>query len=307
MSHQVADFNGDSNPDLCMIGMVSSTAARMGALGVNHPDFPTLIESRKQMTHGNRIWLNQGNDQWAPVGQEESFRDTGWAWGNCFGDFDNDGSGEFYIANGHMTNLSSEDMEGEYWRFEVYTAGPMADAMSRYLTLRGQRMATESTSIGGHHHNAFLNQTPLGWKDLAWLDGVAIPEDCLNTASLDVNQDGALDLVVISKAIVPEAAFRVKVFKNTGSPNHWIGVRFDAEAGKTIWGSRVDLRMKNGSTQNILGTQLTRIPNPAGSICSFWIGIQSRGGVGNCDLARQLKNRDSVSKSKPVAPSEKRG
>jgi enediyne biosynthesis protein E4 len=275
MSHHVGDLNGDSYPDICMFGMAPKTASRMSQMGVAHPDFPSVIESRKAMTYGNRIWTNQGSDQWQQHDWGSDFRDTGWTWGNSLGDFDNDGEVELYVANGYMSNLSSEDLDGDFWRFIVYTVGSTDEAMSQYLHHRSQKFSTESISLGGHHHNVFLHRTPIGWKDLAWLDGVALPDDSLNTATIDFNQDGALDLVVVTQSIVPETSFRLRVFENSGSPNNWIGIRLDREPGKAPWGTRVDLKMNNGSTKTswVISSQGYR--TQPGAFAHFGLGSEA--------------------------------
>lgn len=275
MSHLIGDFDGDTRPDLAMFGMVPKQAVRMDQMGVAHPGFPSVVESRKAMIYGNRIWMNQGEDQWTQEDWGEDYRDTGWTWGSTFSDFDNDGRGDFYIGNGYMSNHSSEDLDGDFWRFVVYTVGNTTEAMEQYMSARSQRFAMDSMSLGGHHFNAFLQLTPLGWKDFAWLDGIALSDDSLNSVSLDFNHDGALDLAIVTQSIIPELNFRLKVFKNQGNANHWIGVRFDVEAGKNIWGSRVELKMKNGTTQTswVLSSQGFR--TQPGAFAHFGLGSDS--------------------------------
>ena len=249
MGHIVGDFDRDGRPDFMMIGMNSVPAIRMEAAGVFHPGFPKMREGRRELSHGNRVWLNRGSDGWKVPAWERQVAETGWSWGGAWLDSNNDGLGEFYIVNGFVSNESAFDFEqAERWSCEVYQGGlDRNPARSDYIDHRSRLIAQTGVSEGGHYRNQWLAPVGGDWQELGWIGGIALPEDCRNVVAWDYDGDGLQDLVVVTKEIYPTPQTVVRLFHNEQPGGHWLAVRVPPSAGVSPWGSEVTVTLSDGS------------------------------------------------------------
>jgi hypothetical protein len=248
MGHVVGDFDRDGRPDFMMIGMNSAPVARMEAAGVHHPGFPQVREGRREMTHGNRVWLNRGGGRWEVAPWERQVAETGWAWGAAWLDSNNDGLGEFYVANGFISNESAWDYQAEHWSTEVYQGGGEPDAArAEYWQRRSQLKMESGASEGGHHRNQWLAPVGSDWQELGWLGGIALPEDCRNVVAWDYDGDGLQDLLVVTQEEYPTAQTVLRVFRNEHPGGDWLAIRVPPQAGVSPWGGEVTLNFVDGS------------------------------------------------------------
>lgn len=250
MGHVVGDFDRDGRPDFMMIGMNSAPATRMEAASVHHPGFPQVREGRREMTHGNRVWLNRGGGRWEVAPWERQVAETGWAWGAAWLDSNNDGLGEFYVVNGFISNESAFDYQAEHWSTEVYQGGGEPDAArAEYWQRRSQIKMESGASEGGHHRNQWLVQVGPDWQELGWLGGIALPEDCRNVVAWDYDGDGRQDLLVVTQEEYPTPQAVLRVFHNEHPSGDWLAVRVPPRAGVSPWGSEVTLSLSDGSVR----------------------------------------------------------
>lgn len=273
MGHVVADFDRDGRPDVMMIGMDSAPATRMDASGVNHPAFPRYREGRREMTHGNRVWLNRGDGRWEVAPWEGMVARTGWSWGAAWVDSDNDGRGEFYVANGFISGESAYDLQAQHWACEVYQGGPDAnEGRSEYWQRRSHSRIESGISEGGHHRNQWLVPVGTDWQEMGWLGGIALPEDCRNVVAWDYDGDGRQDLVVLTQEEYPTPRTVLRVFHNQHPAGNWLAVRVPPRAGVSPWGVEVTLTLADGSIRRdwILDQQGYRTQPPP--VAHFGLG-----------------------------------
>ena len=250
MGHVIGDFDRDGRPDFMMIGMNSVPASRMEAAGVNHPGFPQVREGRREMTHGNRVWLNRGGGRWQVAPWEKQVAETGWSWGATWFDANNDGLGEFYVVNGFISNESAYDFQAEHWSCEVYQGGGEADpARADYWRHRSHLKSATGVSEGGHHRNQWLAPVGADWQELGWLGGIALPEDCRNAVAWDYDGDGRQDLVVVTQEEYPTPQTVLRVFHNELPGGDWLAVRVPPRAGVSPWGAEVTLKLADGTVR----------------------------------------------------------
>jgi hypothetical protein len=248
MGHVVADFDRDGRPDFMMVGMNSAPANRMDSVGVHHPDLPAVRIGRREMTHGNRVWLNRGSGRWEVPRWEGQVAETGWSWGAAWLDANNDGLGEFYVVNGFISGESAYDLQAEHWSCEIYQGGPDAnEARSEYWQRRSHSRGESGISEGGHHRNQWLVPVGTDWQEMGWLGGIALPEDCRNVVAWDYDGDGRQDLVVITQEEYPIPRSVLRVFRNEQSVGNWLTVRVPPRSGVSPWGAEVALTLDDGS------------------------------------------------------------
>ena len=61
MSHTFGDYDGDGRVDLYMVGMSSTTARRLDALGLAREGFDEYTSMRAPMSYGNRLYVSRGD------------------------------------------------------------------------------------------------------------------------------------------------------------------------------------------------------------------------------------------------------
>jgi len=173
--------------------------------------FVTNISERGYLFQNNNLRLN---------GMPEAGRfknvadpqvaDAGWAWGAQFGDFNNDGTNELFVANGFI----SADKGKSYW----YSMSKIAGANGRLFEDARSWPAFGSTSLSGYERSrVYLNRGLAGWVDVAEKVGVSDDYDGRAVALADLRNRGAVDVIVANQN-QPAVLYR----DYPDSANHWI-------------------------------------------------------------------------------------
>lgn len=233
-----ADFNGDGWPDLFLandygpeelyindqghgfhlddVGLSETSKSGMSAsLGDVYNRgrldvFVSNISERGYLFQSNDLRLNflkeahrLENVAKGPVA------DAGWAWGAQFGDLDNDGRNELFIANGFISGSRTRS----YW----YDMSKVAGANRNLFEDAKNWPAIGDASLSGYERSRVLvNAEDKGWVDVAKQVGVTDSLDGRAVALADLSNRGALDV------IVADQNQRAVVYRSTPDPtNHW--------------------------------------------------------------------------------------
>ena len=108
MGIDVADYDGDGLPDLSISKMFSKAGNRLLSMDLNGDQ--KWLDIAKTAARGNSLFHNGGKLHFDEVGDTAGIRRAGWAWGCEFGDVDNDGTLDLYVANGYHTGPSEDDL-----------------------------------------------------------------------------------------------------------------------------------------------------------------------------------------------------
>jgi hypothetical protein len=236
-----ADFNGDGWPDIYLAndygpeelylndrgrgfklttaGLESESKSGMSAtLGdaFNRgrlDAFVTNISERGYLFQNNNLRLNQmrENGRFRNVA-EGAIADAGWAWGAQFGDFNNDGSNELFVANGFI----SADSARSYW----YSMSKIAGANGRFFEDAASWPAFGNASLSGYEPSrVYINRGVAGWVDIARNVGVTDLYDGRAVAIADLSNRGAQDVIVANQN-QPAVLYR----DYPDSANHWVAL-----------------------------------------------------------------------------------
>ena len=174
--------------------------------------FVTNISERGYLFQNNNLRLNQMPDarRFRNVADAQ-LADAGWAWGSQFGDLNNDGTNELFVANGFI----SGDPKTSYW----YAMSKIAGANGRLFEDAKTWPAFGNASLSGYERSrVFLNRGLAGWFDVASTVGVTDSYDGRAVALADLSNGGALDVIVANQN-QPAVVYR----NHPDAANHWIG------------------------------------------------------------------------------------
>jgi hypothetical protein len=240
-----ADFNGDGWPDLYVAndygpeelylndhgqrfvlskaGLESESKSGMAvALGdaFNRgrlDAFVTNISERGYLFQNNNLRLNQMSEsgRFKNVADGQ-IADAGWAWGAQFGDLNNDGLNELFVANGFI----SGDRQKSYW----YAMSKIAGANGKLFEDAKSWPAFADASLSGYERSrVYLNRGAAGWVDVAKTVGATDEYDGRAVALADLSNRGAVDVIVANQN-QPAVLYR----DYPDSTNHWIAFKLVA-------------------------------------------------------------------------------
>jgi hypothetical protein len=175
--------------------------------------FVTNISERGYIFQNNNLRLNDMPDarRFRNVAEGE-IADAGWAWGAQFGDFNNDGANELFVANGFI----SADKGKSYW----YAMSKIAGANGALFEDASSWPAFGTASLSGYEPSrVYLNRGVAGWIDVASKVGATDLYDGRAVALADLSNRGAVDVVVANQN---QPAILYRDFPD--SANHWLGL-----------------------------------------------------------------------------------
>ena len=237
-----ADFNGDGWPDIYLAndygpeelylndhgrrfilttaGLESESKSGMSvtlgdAFNRGRVDaFVTNISERGYLFQNNNLRVNEMPEsrRFRNVA-EGAVADAGWAWGAQFGDFNNDGANELFVANGFI----SADRNKSYW----YAMSKIAGANGRLFEDAATWPAFGNASLSGYEPSrVYLNRGVAGWVDVAAKVGATDLYDGRAVALADLWNRGEVDVIVANQN-QPPILYR----DYPDSSNHWIAFK----------------------------------------------------------------------------------
>jgi hypothetical protein len=176
--------------------------------------FVTNISARGYLFQNNNLRLNEMRERGRFNNvADATVADAGWAWGAQFGDLNNDGSNELFVANGFI----SANRERNYW----YSMSKIAGANRNLFEDAKNWPAFEDASLSGYERSrVYLNRGLSGWVDVATTVGVRDEYDGRAVAVADLSNRGALDVIVANQN-QPALLYR----NHPDGTNHWINFK----------------------------------------------------------------------------------
>ena len=168
---------------------------------------------------------------------DATIADAGWAWGAQFGDLNNDGVDELFVANGFI----SANRDRNYW----YSMSKIAGAhKALFEDARSWPPFGDASLSGFERSRVYLNRGVAGWVDVAATVGVSDELDGRAVAMADLSNRGAQDVIVANQG---QPALLYRGYPDTS--NHWIAFKLVAtRSNRSAIGAEVVVEY-NGRTQ----------------------------------------------------------
>lgn len=227
MGVDAADFTNDGRPDLMVVDMFpereeilksSASAEDMHVyqfkLGAGlHPQFAR-----------NTLQVNHGQGRFSEIAFLAGVFATDWSWNPLFADLDNDGYKDLFVTNGIYRRPNDLDYISYISDRTVQAA--LADGITEeLLTTLLERMP--QVPLANH---AYRNNGDLTFTNMAKAWGLAKPGFSTGAVYVDLDNDGALDLVM-NNVNAPAGIYRSRARELNG--NHYLTVRLRGSGANT--------------------------------------------------------------------------
>ncbi len=187
MGSDWADLNNDGHYDLMVVDMIAEDSRRQKKLvsSMTHERYHTLKRLGYFPQHmRNMLQLNNGGGRFSEVAHLTGMSNTDWSWAPLIYDFDNDGRKDVFISNGYRRDLSDCD-------YTLYKS----DSISKSNTSSIQELLINIPETPVQNY-LFQNKGQLHFNEVSSQWGLTQKTFSNGSASVDLNNDGALDLVI---------------------------------------------------------------------------------------------------------------
>lgn len=191
MGCDVADFDNDALPDICVPDMLpeNNHDIKMHIGADNFDKFQYLFSNGYYYQYmKNSLQKNNGDGTFSEIGQYAGVSNTDWSWSPLFADFDNDGNKDLFITNGYKrdnTNLQfikytmdeakRTQQDGKPTSVEDYISKMQGISINNYMF----------HNEGDDHFNNMTESWGLAGKSFSH-----------GAAYADLDNDGDLDLII---------------------------------------------------------------------------------------------------------------
>jgi hypothetical protein len=250
MGVDAADFNNDGRPDLAVLDMlperedILKTSANAESFNVHNLKLRAGYHAQYAR---NTLQVNRGQGRFSEIGYLAGVSATDWSWSALFADLDNDGFKDLFITNGIYRRPNDLDYIN-YVGNEAVQASLAKGITEKNLTLLSRMPQIRLPSY------AYRNNGNLTFTNVADAWGLAQPGFSNGAAYVDLNNSGALDLVV-NRINAPAAIYRSRARERTG--NHYLTVSLRGSGANTA-GIGTTVMIKHRGVMQMLEQMPTR-------------------------------------------------
>ena len=269
MGVDAADFNNDGRPDLMVLDMLPDSQAirNTSATAESFELFNAKVKAGYHPQYArNTLQLNRGRGLFSDVGYLAGVHATDWSWSALFADFDNDGLKDLFVTNGIYRRPNDLD-------YLAYVGQPGVQRTISDTITRANLALIERMPQVPLPNYLFRNDGDVTFTNVAEAWGVGQPGFSNGAAYVDLDGDGALDLVV-NNVNAPASVYRNRA-RNVRE-NHFLTIRLRGSRGNSL-GIGAKVLAKHGSTRQMLEQMPTRgFQSSVDPVLHFGLGAHAR-------------------------------
>ncbi len=194
------DYDNDGKQDLYVADMWTGAGERISeqdAFQRNASEEARALYRKHAM--GNALFRNRGDGHFDNAGVQSGTTMGRWSWCSDAWDFDHDGFADVYVANGMISGISREDLNGFFWR-QVVANSPQKSAPS-YNYDQGwgainELIRSDGTWSGFERNVFYANNRDDTFSDVSGIVGLDFIEDSRSFALADFDHDGRVEMIL---------------------------------------------------------------------------------------------------------------
>ena len=250
MGVDAADFNNDGRPDLISLDMLPAREDILKT-SASSEGFNLFNQRLKAGYHPqyerNALQLNRGGGRFSDIGYLAGVAATDWSWAPLFADLDNDGRKDLFVTNGIYRRPNDLD-------YINYVGNEAVQAsLARGITTDNLTLLQKMPQVPLAKY-AFRNNGDLTFTNMAGAWGLAQLGFSSGAVYVDLNNSGALDLVV-NNVNAPASIYRNHARERNG--NHSLTITLKG-AGTNTAGIGTAVVIAHGGTMQVLEQMPTR-------------------------------------------------
>ena len=250
MGVDAADVNNDGRPDVFVADMLpeQESILKTSASSEGFTLFNLRLRAGYHAQYArNTLQLNRGDGRFSDIGFFAGVHATDWSWAPLLADLDNDGRKDLFITSGIYRRPNDMD-------YINYVGNEAVQAtLSSTITSRNLALLKHLPQVPVPNH-AFRNDGGLRFSDVTKQWGLEQPGFSNGAVYVDLNNSGALDLV-INNINAPAAIYRNRAREQNSNTYLTVALR---GTGKNRDGIGAKLIVRAGDTTQLLEQMPTR-------------------------------------------------
>src|SRR6266699_3650409 len=250
MGADAADFNNDGRPDIAVLDMLPDSEAilKTAATTESYSLFNLKLAAGYHSQYArNTLQLNRGvvggKLRFSEIGLLAGIAATDWSWAPLFADFDNDGRKDLFVTTGIYRRPNDLDYIASFDSIPAGVEPPVA------------RLIAKMPHVPQPNY-AFHNNGDLTFTNLASAWGLNAPGFSNGAAYVDLDNDGALDLVV-NNLNAPATVYRNRVRDLDSASHHYLTVTLRGSGANTA-GIGAKVMISAGDAHQLVEVMPTR-------------------------------------------------